>query len=114
MIKFEGITIGQFIYIVEHEPVTILELKVLNIGYTSDYIKRIKVANADISFEIDFDTVSQNCFDNKETAYAAATKFIFDETNQFIRTLTDNTFQDYFELDQAIERYKISNPEMFI
>ena len=57
MIKFEGITIGQFIYIVEHEPVTILELKVLNIGYTSDYIKRIKVANTDISFEIDFDKI---------------------------------------------------------
>lgn len=114
MVNFADLHIGQNIYIVEHDPVTILELKVLNVGYDEDFTKRIKVANKDISFEVDFESIAHNCFLDKNYAFSVATKYVFTETNKFIRELTDGFFQDYFDLDKALEKYKISNPELFI
>lgn len=114
MVNFSDLNIGSFIYVIEDDPVVILELRVLSIGYDENYTKRIKVANSEISFEVDFDNISINLFIDKDMAYSYATKLVFEETNKFIRKLTDGYFQDYFDLDKAMETYKKINPELYI
>lgn len=114
MVDFSEMNVGELIYIIEEEPVIILELKVVGLGYDDDCKRRIKVANCDITFEVDFDDIKERVFIDKEYAHSVATKYIFDETNKYIRQLTDGQFIDYFDLDNALEHYKTTHPEIFI
>ncbi len=114
MINFTDLTVGTCVYVVENDPITILELEIISIGYDANYTRRIKVANSEISFEVDFDNIMSNIFIDKDVAYAIATKLVFNETNNYIKKLTDGYFQDYFDLDKAMEKYKHLNPEHFI
>jgi len=114
MIAFEDLEIDIIIYIIDDNPISILELKVLSFGYSEDNIRRLRVANKDLSFEVDFDKVYGNIFDNEEEALAYAAKYIFLETNKFINELTDGFISDYFDLDKMIEKYKKIYPELFI
>lgn len=114
MLDFSELYIGQLLYIIEDKPVSIIELEIIEMRYNKDYERRIKLANKDISFELDFDDVVEKMFNEKDVAYAVATKYILDETNKYIRELTDGYFIDYFELDKIVEKYKQIYPELFI
>lgn len=114
MVDFNKLHVDEIIYIIDFDPVSILELKITDIGYNDDYKKRIKVFNDDLSFEIDYEDIKDRLFTNKDHAYSLAIKYIFDETNKYIRKITDSLFKDYFELDEALEKYKQIYPEIFI
>lgn len=114
MVEFTKLNVDEIVYIVDFLPVSILELKIIEIGYNDDYKRRIKVFNDDLYFELDFDDLKERIFKNKDEAYSVAIKYIFDETNKYIRKITDNLFDDYFELDKALEIYKQIYPEIFI
>lgn len=114
MVSFSDLNVGTYIYVVENDPIVILELKILNIGYDENYTRRIKVANTEISFEVDFDNIVHHLFIDKDVAYSVATKLVFNETNNYIKKITDGYFQDYFDLDKAMEKCKTLNPEQFI
>jgi len=114
VVEFTKLNVDEIVYIVDFLPVSILELKIIEIGYNDDYKRRIKVFNDDLYFELDFDDLKERIFKNKDEAYSVAIKYIFDETNKYIRKITDNLFDDYFELDKALEIYKQIYPEIFI
>lgn len=114
MIEFTKLNINDSIYIIDDDPISILEVKISDIGYSNDYKRRIKVYNNYMSFELDFEDIKDRSFKNKDQAYAVAIKYIFDETNKYIRRISDGRFIDYFELDKAIEIYKQKHPEIFI
>lgn len=114
MIEFSELHVDEIIYVIDDDPISMLELKISDIGYNDEYKKRIKVYNSEISFEIDFDDIKDRVFVKKDEAYSVAVKYIFDETNKYIRTLTGGWFDDYFELDKSLEKYKQKYPEIFI
>jgi|SaaInlStandDraft_4_1057021.scaffolds.fasta_scaffold28131_3 hypothetical protein len=118
MIDFSDLKLGQVIYIIEEAPITILKLRIVGLSYEededSDDIEKLKVSNNDITFEVEFDSIVENTFNDKDMALTIATKRVFDETNKYISELTDGFFKDYFDLDDAVERYKKIHPEMFI
>lgn len=114
MVEFGDFSVGDIVYIIDDNPITILELKILSFGYNEENIKRLRVANKDLSFEVDYDKIKENLFKDESTAMAHATKLVFRETNKFISNLTDGFINDYFELDKLIQTYKNSHPELFI
>jgi hypothetical protein len=114
MVEFGNISVGDIVYIIDDNPITILELKILSFGYDEENNKILRVANTDLSFEVDFDKIKENMFYDQDTALANATKLVFKETNKFIEELTDGYINDYFELDNLINKYKESHPELFI
>lgn len=115
MVEYDDLKIGDTIYIIDVDPITVLELNLLTFKHFEDVgIRRLKVSNKDLSFEVDFDKIKDNLFNDKDTAMAHATKKILDETNAFISSLTDGYACDYFDVDKMVEKYKKTNPEIFI
>jgi hypothetical protein len=115
MVEFHNIHVGDWIYVVETNPVAILKLMVVSVGYDLEYHKILKVVHDDdLILEIDFVDLGGLVFSNKELAYATATKYVFDDTNKYIRELSNGYFSDYFDLNRSLERYKMSHPEIFI
>ena len=114
MVDFGNLEVGLIVYIIDDNPITILELKILSFGYSEENTKRMRVANKDLSFEVDFEKIQESLFTDEETAMAYATKIIIKDTNDFISNLTDGFVKDYFDLDKMVEKYKITHPELFI
>lgn len=114
MIEFNELEVGSIVYILDVDPISILELKLLSIGYDEDNNKRLRVANKDLSFEVEYDKLKDNIFLEEDEALAHATKLVFNETNKFIDEMTDGFIKDYFELDKAIQKYREIHPELFI
>ena len=83
MVLYKDIEIGNTIYIIESSPSIVLELEV--IGKTiKDNEERLRLQNADLSFEINYYEMAETTFDTEEEAMAAVVKRIYDETNGFI------------------------------
>lgn len=114
MIQFENLKQYDKIYIVDFDPLTILCLDLLGVFYTVDNQPRLKVSNSEISFELEYDDIAQKLYVDKDMAYSIAVKHIFDSTNKHISELTDGYFNNYFELNVAIEKYKMLYPELFV
>jgi len=114
MVEFSELHIDEIIYIIEDNPIIIMELQISDLGYNANYKKRIKVFNKDLLFELDFDDIKEKIYLNKDHANSIALKYIFDKTNKYIRALTDGTFNDYVDLNKSIELYKLIYPEIFI
>lgn len=114
MIEYSDLRAGQVLYLVEDNPVCVLELTIKSIIMQHTRIPKIKITNDDISFEIEFDFIADRAFTDKDLAYFTATKHIFDKTNKYIRELTDGRLNDYFDLDNAIEKQKGLHPHRFI
>lgn len=114
MIDFSELEPNTLVYVIGHNPISVLELIIVELTYDAEYIRKIKLENRDISFEVEFDAIKENMYLNREYAMAAVTKFVFDETNKFIYNVTDGFLNDYFDLDTSVEKYKISYPELFV
>lgn len=114
MIQFENLKQYDKIYIVDFAPLTILCLDLLGVFYTVDNRPRLKVSNLEISFELEYDDVSNKLYVDKDLAYSVAVKHIVESTNKFISDMSDSYFNTYFELDDAVEKYKMLYPELFV
>jgi len=114
MIEYSDLRAGQTIYLVEDNPVAVVELEIKSIIMQHTRIPKIKIENDDISFEIEFDNIADSAFTDKDLAYFTATKQIFDKTNKYIRELTDGKLNDYFDLDNIVEKHKEIYPQKFI
>jgi hypothetical protein len=114
MVLFEDLKSGTSIYIVDTDPLAILELNLLGVFYTGENQKRLKVSNSEISFEMEYDDIASKLYTDKDLAYSVAVKYVFDSTNKFIRDLTEGYFNNYFELNESLEKYKMIHPELFV
>lgn len=114
MATFNDLHVEEFIYIIDDDPISILELKLIEIGFDENHRKRIKVTNSDLTFDLDFEDIEGRVFKDKDYAQSVATKLVFDETNKYIRKITGGHFNDYFDLDDSLEHFKKEFPEIFI
>ena len=114
MIQFETLKNYDKIFIVDFDPPTILCLDLLGVFCTVDNQNRLKVCNTEITFELDYEDVAEKLYVDKDLAYSVAVKFIVDSTNKHIAELTDGYFNNYFELNDALEKYKMLYPELFV
>jgi len=113
VVEYSSLEPGQMLYIIEEQPISILELKIGKI-VSDDKSQKIKITNDDISFEIEFESIAERVFTDKEYARYVMIKQIFDKTNKYIQDLTDGKFNDYFELENAVEEQRYLYPHRFI
>jgi len=113
MLLFKDIEKDNIIYIVESTPFVVLEMTVIS-KHQKDGVDRLRLSNSDLSFEIDYDTMSETVFIDKSEAEATVIKHISDEVNIYIDVLSDGAIKDYYDLDIIIEKFKKEFPEKFI
>ena len=114
MTIFEQLKPNDNLYIVDTEKITFLSLEVVEIFIDSENNQRLKLRNPEITFEIEFDEISDKVYLDKEEARANLVRAIFDLTNKYIKDLTDGFYTDYFELDKGVEKYKNIHPDLFV
>ncbi len=114
MIIFEQLKPKQPLYVVEKDPLTILILELVDTHCDNLGRKMLKLKNPQISFEVEFKDICEKLYDDKDLAYSVVVKAVFEHTNKYIREITDGYFKDYFDLNKALEHYKMINPELFV
>lgn len=114
MIVFEQLKPNQQLYVVEQEPPTILTLELVDTHCDHLGRKKLKLKNPQISFEVEFKDIVEKLYLDKDMAYSVVVKAIFDNTNKYIREITDGYFSDYFDLNNSVEHYKMIHPELFV
>lgn len=92
-----------------------LELKVHDIYLDEEtQISKVKVSSDTLSnFSIDYDLAILLIRD-KTIAQAKITKKLLESVNRYIINSNNPEIKDYFELVDAINKYKLLHPEIFI
>lgn len=112
MLNYKDVIVGETIYMIETDPV-VLEMEVLD-KFLKDDEYRLKLKGSDLTFEINYSAIQSDTYLVKEEAEANATKHIFTEVNEIIRTLTENDLSDYYDLELRVQKFKDLYPELFI
>jgi len=113
MLLYNDIKIGNTIYIIEISPSVVLKLEVIG-KVIKNNEERLRLQNTDLSFEVNYNEISETVFATEEEASAVVFKKIYDETNIFIEELSDGLLSNYYELEERLKEAKISFPEKFI
>ena len=112
MLHYDNVEVGVNIFILE-DGANVLEMEVLGKSI-KDGSNRLKIKGSDLTFEVDFDDVSEDTYIDGEEAKAISIKYIFDSVNEKIRDISNNALADYYDVEVELEKYKILFPEMFI